>query len=360
MLSDRAKNTIVGLTMLIALAGVMYGIFLLGRFPFLRGISTYTITVVAEQANGVAPGNKVDLSGVEVGTVQSVDLQRDPKTGAVAVRIILAISGGQPIPANVHAFLGRQTIGTAYVSLFADKPSTNSLPTDNSAIIPGQTADTGLIPKEVFSDLTSLKNDLASLSDEIKKVTGDLHTLLVYHTPEDVARANPDDPNRPRDNIATLVVRLNRTTQSLNDVVGDPKLQANVRLILQNIAEASAQLRDTLKNVNTTAANADHTLADIGDTARKFGATATQASSSISSTEKQVIRVSDQLVDTLAAIEKTTNALSKGEGTTGKLINDPRLYDSLVDLSKSLKSTVDDLHLLVEKWKEEGLNLRLK
>src|ERR1035437_4738914 len=95
MLSERSRNTIVGLTMLIALAAVMYAIFLLGRFPFLRGISTYTVTAIAEQSNGVAPGNKVDISGVEVGSVQSVDLLRDPKTGAVSVRVLLAINGNQ-------------------------------------------------------------------------------------------------------------------------------------------------------------------------------------------------------------------------------------------------------------------------
>jgi hypothetical protein len=31
-----------------------------------------------------------------------------------------------------------------------------------------------------------------------------------------------------------------------------------------------------------------------------------------------------------------------------------------VDLSKSLKSTVDDLDFLLNKWKEEGVNLKLK
>ena len=360
MLSERSRNTVVGLTVLIALAAVMYGIFLLGQFPFLHGISSYSVTVIADQANGIAAGNKVDFSGVEIGSVKSIELYRDPKTGAIAVHVILAISIGQAIPSNARAFLGRQTIGTAYVSIYSDKPSATSLSKDGTATIPGQTADTGLIPKEVFSDLTSIKNNLISVSEEIKKVTDDLHVLLAYNTPEDVAHANPDDPNRARDNIATMVVRLNRSIQSIDSVVGDPKVQANFRTILQNVSDASSELRDTLKSINSVAANADKTITVIGDSARQFGATATQASTSINTTEKQIVRIADQLVTTLDAIEKTTNALSKGEGTTGKLINDPRLYESLVDLSKSLKSTSDDLHLLVEKWKQEGLDLKLK
>ena len=62
----------------------------------------------------------------------------------------------------------------------------------------------------------------------------------------------------------------------------------------------------------------------------------------------------------MSQIEKSTRELTEGSGTTGKLINDPRLYDGLFDLSKSLKKTADDLDFLIQKWKDEGLDLRLK
>ena len=41
-------------------------------------------------------------------------------------------------------------------------------------------------------------------------------------------------------------------------------------------------------------------------------------------------------------------------------MNDPRLYDGLVDLTTSLKQTSDDLNTLIQKWKDEGLPLHLK
>ena len=359
-LSERTRNTIVGLTMLVTLGTVMYGIFLLGRFPWVSGLASYSVTLLADYANGVAPGNKVDLNGVEVGQVQSVALLQNPTTGAISVQVKLIINSTQKIPDNAQPILGRETIGTAYVSLNASRPSTKFLATDGTATLRATTADSGIIPREVFADFNTLKAELTGLSNDVRKVAVDLHALLAYATPEDVAKANPEDPNRPRENIATMVVRLNRTIGSIDSLLNDPKLQANVREIIQNIADSSRQLNDTLKTVNNTAANADKTIAEIGASARKFGDTATQASSSISATEKQITVVSTHLVDTLAALEKATNAMAKGEGTTGKLINDPRLYDSLVDLSKSLKSTTDDLDILVRKWKDEGVNLKLK
>jgi len=59
-------------------------------------------------------------------------------------------------------------------------------------------------------------------------------------------------------------------------------------------------------------------------------------------------------------LQKTVHDISEGNGTTGRLIQDPRLYDSLLDLSKSLKSTVDNLNFLIDKWKDEGVDLKLK
>jgi hypothetical protein len=41
-------------------------------------------------------------------------------------------------------------------------------------------------------------------------------------------------------------------------------------------------------------------------------------------------------------------------------MNDPRLYQSLVDTSRELNATVTDLRLLIEQWEQEGVPLKLK
>ena len=52
--------------------------------------------------------------------------------------------------------------------------------------------------------------------------------------------------------------------------------------------------------------------------------------------------------------------VDKGQGTAGQLVNDPRLYQSLVDTSRELNATVADLKRLIEQWEEEGVDLHLK
>jgi hypothetical protein len=42
------------------------------------------------------------------------------------------------------------------------------------------------------------------------------------------------------------------------------------------------------------------------------------------------------------------------------LLNDPKLYQSLLDSSKELNATISDLRRLVEQWEQEGVSLKVK
>lgn len=357
MLSERARNTAVGLTMLAGLALLMYGILLLGRWPmFAKGLP-YTITLEAPNANGAQAGTKVDLNGVNIGQVTDVQLITDQKTGQMQIEVYVRVNAGHTIPNNAKAVLGKQAIGTSYVSLFATDGKAPTLATDGTGRLKAEMADTGLIPREVIDSFQGLKDDIGQLARELTKVAEDLHVLLKYNSPEDIAKANPDDPKRPVENISTLVVRLNRTVASVEELMTDKEVKGQFRTIVANLAEASAQLKTTLKTIESTVGNANTTLADTG---KKIGDAATQAQSSLATTERQIIKISERLVAVLESIEKTTNTIAKGQGTAGKLVNDPRLYDGLVDLTKSLQSTLDDLNILIRKWREEGVKMQLK
>ena len=57
--------------------------------------------------------------------------------------------------------------------------------------------------------------------------------------------------------------------------------------------------------------------------------------------------------------QSMADKMDKGEGTIGKFVNDPRLYESLSDTSAELNLTVKDLHRLVQQWEQEGVSLKL-
>ena len=52
--------------------------------------------------------------------------------------------------------------------------------------------------------------------------------------------------------------------------------------------------------------------------------------------------------------------IDAGQGTAGQLVNDPKLYQSLVDSARELNATITDFKRLVEQWEQEGVSLKLK
>ena len=55
-----------------------------------------------------------------------------------------------------------------------------------------------------------------------------------------------------------------------------------------------------------------------------------------------------------------TAKINDGQGTAGKLVNDPKLYEGLVDTTTQLNATVKDLQRLIQQWEQEGVALKLR
>jgi len=57
-------------------------------------------------------------------------------------------------------------------------------------------------------------------------------------------------------------------------------------------------------------------------------------------------------------LESIIAKVSNGDGTIGRLMNDPRLYEELNEAAQRLTVTLRDLQSMVRKVKEEGLELK--
>lgn len=359
MISERPRNVIVGLTILVALALCMYGIVLLGKLPVFS-VRQYLVTLETENSNGVGSGARVELLGVQIGQVRSTYLTTNA-AGKQVVNAQLLINPEVDIPDTAYAVLARPVaVGSPSVQISVAAGSTKILAKDGSATMKAVASDSGLIPKEVFDDIHVLKEDLAVLARELTTVAKDLHVLLAYTPPEALANANPNDPNAPKANASTVIIRLDRTIASLQTLLTDPQLQGNVKSAVQNISEAAAQLKGTLEKLDSTLGAAGGTFTSITNAAGSFSGAATQATATLQATQKDIAAVAQKLVETLSQLDKSIKDITQGNGTTGMLVKDARLYEGLLDLSRSLKSTVDNLDFLINKWKDEGLPLKLK
>lgn len=358
-MSDRTRNITVGLTILIALVICMYGIFLLGKGPTFGKIHQYAVILTTPDANGVTAGAKVYLAGILVGDVESTWVSPNPTTGAMEGHVKLRINDNVDIPANSTATIIRSATGgnpTVDLASPAAAGPVKPLAKDGNGQLVVTTANSspfaGIIPQDTI--------------DKLNAAIANLNAQLVFVSPEDVDKYPIGDPRRPHPNATTAIARLNRTLKSAQDVfdsvqavVGNAEFQEHFRDAVANIDAASAQIKTTLAKLQTLVDNANGAIGSFNTAAGSINGAATRASAAISSAQTDVDHVTAQLVETLASIQKDLHGITTGNGTAGKLINDPHLYNELTDLATSLKNTSDELEFLLKKWEAEGVNLHL-
>ncbi len=348
-MNDKLRNTIVGLTIIGALVLVTWGAFLLGRVPGFGPNTPYNITLLAPTADGLTYGDLVTFNGVTVGTVASVSLTPDMQSAKIIIGIYRTIR----LPANTVAQIGSKTIGAAYVSLYLPgKADTKMLPVNGSATIQASVESSSLIPKSVVQDFSALKTQFGVLSDKLDRVADDLHVLLkpvvLTKAQAEGAESNSTDLN----NISALIQRLNVTINSINDLVSNGKLRGEVHEILGNVAVSSEELNSTLKQLSGTIGRFNGVLDKAGTTATDIDAVARTA-------QQKIVLMSVKLTRVLENVNAITESIAQGHGTAGRLVKDPRLYNSLLVLTRRLKGTVDSLHGLVKQIKAEGFDVKV-
>lgn len=163
---------VVGVVVTLAIvAGVVY-------FGFLRGSSTKSLTAQFSEAVGVYPGTPVEILGIQVGDVTSVE----PRGGHVDVK--LDYDANYKVPANVTAVLvANSLVSDRYVQL---APVYRSGPTiADGATIPLKRTQSPAELDDIYAALNKLSVALGPQgANKGGKKTGPLSTLL------DVAAAN--------------------------------------------------------------------------------------------------------------------------------------------------------------------------
>ena len=186
------------------------------------------------------------------------------------------------------------------------------------------------------------------LSDNLQ---GQLTTL----PPEVVDRA---DPNLVQPNITTTVIRLDRALKDLNVIIGDVENQRNLKQGLADFSVLTSELRETVKHTQQFATEAvklveqtSQTINNIDNLAGDFGANFQAVAVKIQSS-------ADALSGCLNRLEQIFGQVASGEGTAGKILNDPKLYESLTDSCENFNQAITEFRALIDQWSKKGLELR--
>ncbi len=306
---------------------------------FMRGGNV--VKIQFETTHGLIPGDTIHLLDKSVGRVTDVSFtDGDPRKG---VTVTARIDSNIQLPSNVQASVhARGITGKGYLTLWPDGPlqrhpetgeEMQFYPDDMVIKLVGIShTGGGMFPPE----LTNAMKDFGKLAVNLNKLLeGDTPARTSTTQPATATTPPADGAATPTPGLLGTITRLNRTLDAVYAVAGNSKNQANLEKTLKNLATASDDLTKFMKSANKTMANADELT-------------------------RQLITDAGEIGLMIKEFRKTAEKINSGKGTVAKMLNDPKLYNNLLEITTQLGQLTKDFRRLANKWEKSGVGIKIK
>lgn len=346
-MNERLRNIIVGLTTITGGVGLISLLLLFGYVPeFIE--NGYEVKIRMANAGGVLPGNRVLYQGLDVGQIKTVQQVPGLSSG---VELVALINEKQQIPKGATVRVSRPALGGSPSIEFVapETPTDVALPRNGEAIVDGSVTSP-------FKELgKSVRNSIDGLVDQL---TGEKGSLSQF--------------NNLAAEWTQVGKNINELTQQLNlKDVDEGKINGNLASVLARVDSAVRKMDQALDGVNaylydeelkkqikSTVANTERATDNLAKWSDNVDDISDEITGSIEELKQAYVKVADELSVFIDNGNKLVNAANQGNGTIGMLIKNPQLYKNLNDASERLNKALDDVRLLVEKWKTEGVPIQ--
>jgi len=348
-MNEHKRNVMVGIFVAAGLAGLGWLIIRFGDLPVLMSrYKAHVVTIYFPEAPSIQENTSVYFRGYPVGKVIQVhppallsDLD-DPEKEYYQVAVEVGISTEYPVPKNVKPKVFRRGLGVGYIEFVMDGSVPSNLLLAEGDRFKGSLSQAS----EFISEQTQEKLDelIGSLADLSKILKGQLTPA----PPEMV------DEHKIGANITTAIMRLNEVLKNLNDIVGDAENKNNLRKGLAEFSTLAVDMQQAVQEAQALAADARGLIAKSSDTVGNIDRMAGEFSTTFQQTGEKIQLAADEMARSLQTMNTVLSEVSQGEGTVGRMMNDPRLYESFVDACQNLNQAITEFRDLIAHVKEEG------
>lgn len=336
---------------------IVAGLVLLIGFSFRAGgggwfDTGYRIYAEFESAKGIESGSPVVLAGVPIGQVRTMEVVPEKR----AVRMTLGINEPHRIARDAKGSIQLKTLlGTYEINVTYGTPEQGHLEdgdTIETETVKGITeilADLGKMGESAEGMLGGLQEDAGALLTKLEEVV-DENRENIKQTTDALANAAPE--------IEELVGNLKEVSRKMAEgegtigrLLSDEQLYEEVQTIVRDVADFTATLdnEDSILAMLTRDPEQREKLEQITENVR-----------SLSSRLEDVVARNEQNIDRalegLADIDQITprvgegvdhfvsiaRKIDEGEGTLGKLVNDPEVYNNLRDAVAQIRRTFEE------------------
>lgn len=323
--AQRRRDVVVGIFVIVGLGALGWMILRFGDLPTaITRMKSFNVYVQFPTAPGVMKDTPVRFCGYQVGRVTAVmppKILPDRNTGQEYHQTLCVLSIDRKyadIPSNVEVKLMTRGLGSSYLELEVDPAKLPAPPRDPDD-------PTSCFLKEGMP----LQGSTGITSEFFPEESQEKLTKLV-------------------DDIRTFVGNANR-------IIGDPNNQQNFRATLANLSKTSEAFPAVVEGALAAMKNGQQTLEEFRKLAETGGTTLKSADAKVERLVASMVVASDEIGKSVAQLRLALAKVNDGQGSAGRLINDGRLYESLLESTTQLNILLKDLKQLVDKISEKGL-----
>lgn len=301
---QRRRNITVGIFVITAVCAVVWLIFKFGDLPIkVREIRSFQVTVQFPTAAGVQRNTTVYFCGYPVGSVTEVrppQVLKDLQTGQFYHQTIVVLSIDKEydnIPEDVEVKLMSRGLGSSFIEL-KTKPF----------------------------DITQSDRKFLTTGSKIQGSTGMTSEFF---------------PEESQKKFEELAEGFSSLVQNTNDIIGDPNNKENLNRILTNMSEATSRATQALEAFQQLSVSGTTTLKNA-DVRMKELITA-------------MVGTSEELSKTAAQLRIVLEKINEGGGSLGRLVNDGRFYENLLENSQQLQVLLEEMTSFIADVNESGL-----
>lgn len=316
-------ETVTGLFVLAVLATLVYFTVVISGVDLVSGRRKVHADVVFEKVGGLKEHDSVMYRGTKVGSIAGIALS--PSNLVVRMEIDESVVLREGYAVRVCSL---SLLGGNYLEI---EEGTGEPLDVATTLLRGET------PADWMRDVASIARNLSELTSG-----ADLRNVL----------ANLEAASAE---AKTILARLGRGEGTVGKLLSsDETLYADARTTLANAAAASADFKSAVSNASEIAARINAGEGTIGRLVSADDALYGDLQSAVASCRKafdsldfgsastnvqHVAAGAAKLVDSLNALAQR---LERGEGTMGRLLADPKLYDEVEALVRDVRQVIDN------------------
>jgi phospholipid/cholesterol/gamma-HCH transport system substrate-binding protein len=350
-MDERIVQFRVGVMVLFTLIITAILMLLFGKMPKIAR-STYELQITFPDAPGVTVDTPVRKSGVLIGRVTDVQLNDDEGT----VLIKVAIDGNRKLHESDVCFINESILGDATLEFQQVKYQTTPDEPDRPEIEPPDAPDPvikpgakleGRVRPNAMRVVSDLEGQLSELITAMTAASGDVSTLS--RQVSKMIGGENDQLKRVIEKTELTLDSVRAASDNANKVLGDEEMQANLKQTLRDMPATLAETREALAGFQQTMSLADTNLRNMETFTKSLGDKGDDIFLKFDRSASRLERL-------LSNLTEFSEVLNSSEGTIGKLMRDPELYDNvniaatnIANLTRELRPIVNDIRVFTDK-----------